>query len=65
MPAAKSAGHMVEALTVALLADKDVRNLSPPVDSPWPNFLAGDGSGGGAGEEEGQVEGRCFTAGFV
>ena len=65
LPAAKSAGHMVEALTVALLADKDVRNLSPPVDSPWPNFQAGDGGGGGAGEEEGQVEGWCFTAGFV
>ena len=49
MPTAKSAGHLAEALAVALMADKDVRNLSPSVESPWPDFKAGGGGGAGVG----------------
>ena len=57
IPVARSAGQMAGALEVALKADKDVRNVSPPVDSPWPAFKAG---GGGGGQVDGGQQGRCL-----
>lgn len=51
-PVAKSAAALPEALAVALLADKDDRNMVDPVVSPWPAFStleAGSRTGGGAG----------------
>ena len=58
MPTAKSAGHLAEALAVALMADKDVRNMAASVESPWPDFKAGGGGGAGVGGL--QVEGWSF-----
>ena len=57
LPVAKSAGQMAAALEVALKADKDARNISPPVDSPWPAFQAG---GGGDGQVAGGLQGRSL-----
>ena len=34
----RNAANMPDALAVALLADKDARNMVAPVDSPWPAF---------------------------
>ena len=55
-PVAKSAAQMPVALEVALKADKDARNVLPPVDSPWPAFNVG----GGEGHEDAGQEGRCL-----
>ena len=59
---ARSAADLPAALGIALLADKDARNMVGPVDSPWPAYtvLAAAG-GGGAGQQE-PIEGMSpFT----
>ena len=58
LPVARSAAQMAGALEIALKADKDVRNSSPPVDSPWPVYQAG----GGDGQEAGQQGRYLFAA---
>ena len=57
LPVARSAAQMSGALEVALKADKDERNNSPPVDSPWPAYQAG----GGGGQEAG-LQGRYLNS---
>ena len=65
LPAARSAAHMAAALEVALKADKDQRNNSPPVDSPWPAYQAGGGVGQDVAGQQGwslsqlNSSGRC------
>ena len=62
-PVAKTAAALPDALAVALLADKDERNMVDPVVSPWPAWTAmeaarraaeaeGDGLDPGVAEQE-------------
>ena len=59
---ARNAAELPAALGIALLADKDARNLVGPVDSPWPAFTvlaaaaAGGAAGGGGGDVAGQQQ---------
>lgn len=53
----KNAADLPGALAIALLADKDARNMVGPIDSPWPAFTVLSGAAAGGGPTAQQEEG--------